>query len=293
MNFVSLPCTTRVESVSQLGKLGRFCRICCAFVAHLLRECCARIVRWGLSVESVQVRHGSTAPSGLRFAWDKQKSPVMPKWPDNCDKFRPQSEGTSTPFLALQQRKKAVTAFLSQPDGCGDRTRTYDLRVMRSLKFVRYRAVLLGLVVLCTKARNRFCPMCTKRCWTVLTRSKPFWGQFWGAKSSCYSRKVFFPSAHLSAQLWSYCEHKFLEVHARANPCNISNNFYFPVSSCMPCPFQPAFATVSLLACIIAYYSPRCREKGPFLGNFQPYQHPCPPHHCDAWSPPFCGDFFP
>jgi len=51
---------------------------------------------------------------------------------------------------------------------------------MRNLKFVRYSAVLLGLVVLCTKARNRFCPMCTKRCCTVLNRFKPFWGQFWG-----------------------------------------------------------------------------------------------------------------
>ena len=43
-----------------------------------------------------------------------------------------------------------------------------------------YSAVLLGLVVLRTKARNRFCPMCTKGCYTVLNRSKPFWGQFWG-----------------------------------------------------------------------------------------------------------------
>ena len=51
---------------------------------------------------------------------------------------------------------------------------------MRNLKIVRYSAVLLGLVVLCTKARNRFCPMCTKECCIVLTRSKPFWGQFWG-----------------------------------------------------------------------------------------------------------------
>lgn len=51
---------------------------------------------------------------------------------------------------------------------------------MRNLKFVRYSAVLLGLVVLCTKARNRFCPMCTKGCCIVLTRPKPFWGQFWG-----------------------------------------------------------------------------------------------------------------
>ena len=51
---------------------------------------------------------------------------------------------------------------------------------MRNLKFVRYSAVLLGLVVLRTKAQNGFCPMCTKKCHMVLTRSKPFWGQFWG-----------------------------------------------------------------------------------------------------------------
>ena len=51
---------------------------------------------------------------------------------------------------------------------------------MRNLKFVRHSAVLLGLVVLRTKAQNGFCPMCTKGCYTVLNRSKPFWGQFWG-----------------------------------------------------------------------------------------------------------------
>ena len=51
---------------------------------------------------------------------------------------------------------------------------------MRNLKFMRYSAVLLSLVVLCTKAQNGFCLMCTKECHTVLTRSKPFWGQFWG-----------------------------------------------------------------------------------------------------------------
>ena len=45
---------------------------------------------------------------------------------------------------------------------------------------MRYSDVLLGLVVLCTKGRNSFCPMCTKGCYTVLNRSKPFWGQFWG-----------------------------------------------------------------------------------------------------------------
>ena len=38
----------------------------------------------------------------------------------------------------------------------------------------------MGFVVLRTKAQNGFCPMCTKECCIVLTRSKPFWGQFWG-----------------------------------------------------------------------------------------------------------------
>ena len=51
---------------------------------------------------------------------------------------------------------------------------------MRNLKFVRSGVILLGLVVLRTKAQNGFCPMCTKECCIVLTRSKSFWGQFWG-----------------------------------------------------------------------------------------------------------------
>ena len=141
---------------------------------------------------------------------------------------------------------------------------------------------MLGLVVLRTKAQNGFCPMCTKECCMVLTRSKPFWGQFWGAKSGCYSREVFSSSAHLSAQLWSHCEHKFLWADTRAEPRDISNKFYFSVSSCIPCPFQLAFTAVSLSVYTITHYSPCCREKGPFGGNFQLYRHPCPPHHCDA-----------
>ena len=39
---------------------------------------------------------------------------------------------------------------------------------------------MLGLMVLRTKAQNGFCPMCTKECCMVLTRSNFFWGQFWG-----------------------------------------------------------------------------------------------------------------
>ena len=61
---------------------------------------------------------------------------------------------------------------------------------MRNSKFVRYSAVLLGLVVLCTKGQNGFCPMCTKRCCMVLTRSNPFWGQFWGQICKADSRTL-------------------------------------------------------------------------------------------------------
>ena len=51
---------------------------------------------------------------------------------------------------------------------------------MRNSKFVRYGVILLGLVVLRTKAQNGFCPMCTKECHTVMNRPNSFWGQFWG-----------------------------------------------------------------------------------------------------------------
>ena len=51
---------------------------------------------------------------------------------------------------------------------------------MRNSKFMRWDVILLGLVVLRTKAQNGFCPMCTKECCIVLTRPNPFWGQFWG-----------------------------------------------------------------------------------------------------------------
>ena len=49
---------------------------------------------------------------------------------------------------------------------------------------------MLGLVVLCTKAQNGFCPMCTKGCCIVLTRSHPFWGQFWGQICETDSRTL-------------------------------------------------------------------------------------------------------
>ena len=40
----------------------------------------------------------------------------------------------------------------------------------------RFNELLLSFVVLCAKAQNGFCPMCTKVCCMVLTCSKPFGG---------------------------------------------------------------------------------------------------------------------
>ena len=75
---------------------------------------------------------------------------------------------------------------------------------MRNLKFVRYNAVLLGLVVLRTNARNGFCPMCTKECCIVLTRPNPFWGQFWGqiGEINSYPHRLNKCAALVSLQNW-------------------------------------------------------------------------------------------
>ena len=55
---------------------------------------------------------------------------------------------------------------------------------------MRQDVVLLGLVVSRTKTQNGFCPMCTKECYIVLTRSNPFWGQFWGQICETDSRTL-------------------------------------------------------------------------------------------------------
>ena len=55
---------------------------------------------------------------------------------------------------------------------------------------MRWDVILLDLVVLRTKAQNGFCPMCTKECYTVLTRPKPFWGRFWGQICEMDSRTL-------------------------------------------------------------------------------------------------------
>ena len=122
---------------------------------------------------------------------------------------------------------------------------------MRNSKSVRYCTFLCGMVISCPAPPHGFCPICTNNSSPYPPVPNAFGGSF-GGKIRLAFKKSILSGAHLSAQLWFYCEHKFLEVHARARPCDISNKFYFPVSSCMPCPFQPAFAAVSLPACTIA-----------------------------------------
>ena len=91
---------------------------------------------------------------------------------------------------------------------------------MRNLKIVRYSAVLLGLVVLCTKAQNGFCPMCTKECCIVLTRSNPFWGQFWGqiCKTDSDSQRSNKCAALVSLRNMNTSITGFLPVKSPTNP---------------------------------------------------------------------------
>ena len=149
---------------------------------------------------------------------------------------------------------------------------------MRNLKFVRYSAVLLGLVVLRTMEQNGFCPMCTKGCYTVLTRSKPFWGQFWGQVGETGSRQ------HRSNQMRSFgliekCGYQYLWVHASEKPNEPVYKFYSPTRSC----------TQALLHAIPAH-RPCRREKRPCLGAFTTCRRGTHPAKYRPKSP-LSGDF--
>ena len=91
---------------------------------------------------------------------------------------------------------------------------------MRNLKIVRYSDVLFDLVVLRTKAQNGFCPMCTKECCTVLNRSKPFWGQFWGqiCKTDSDSQRSNKCTALVSLRNMNTSITGFLPVKSPTNP---------------------------------------------------------------------------
>ena len=150
---------------------------------------------------------------------------------------------------------------------------------MRNLKFVRYSAVLLGLVVLRTMEQNGFCPMCTKGCYTVLTRSKPFWGQFWGQVGETGSRQ------HRSNQMRSFgliekCGYQYLWVHASEKPNEPVYKFYSPTRSC----------TQALLHAIPAH-RPCRREKRPGLDSSAVHRRGTRPAKYCPKIPAFRGFF--
>ena len=91
---------------------------------------------------------------------------------------------------------------------------------MRNSKFMRWNVVLLGFVVLRTKAQNGFCPMCTKECCIVLTRSKPFWGQFWGqiCETDSDSQRSNKCAALVSLRNMNTSSTGFLPVKSPTNP---------------------------------------------------------------------------
>ena len=118
---------------------------------------------------------------------------------------------------------------------------------MRNLRFVRYSAVLLGLVVLRTKAQNGFCPMCTKECHIVLTRSKPFWGQFWGqiGETDSYPHRSNKCAALVSFEKYEYPHQR---VHASEKLNEPVYKFYSPARSYTQTNSTPSPHTASVTA---------------------------------------------
>ena len=150
---------------------------------------------------------------------------------------------------------------------------------MRNLKFVRYSAVLLGLVVLRTKARNRFCPMCTKECCIVLTRPNPFWGQFWGQISRTDSRQYRSNkcAALVSLQNWDTDITGFSQVKSPTSQY-ISFTLRQEVV-CKPTPQHPRTPPLS----------PR---ETPLFGRVRTTSVRCPPSQIPPQNPRFPGIFY-
>ena len=117
---------------------------------------------------------------------------------------------------------------------------------MRNLKFVRLSAVLLGLVVLRTKAQNGFCPMCTKECCIVLTHPKPFWGQFWGqiCETDSHTHRSYKYAALVSLRNLITS----LRVLTQEKPKESVYKFYSPARSCTQTNSTPSPHTAPVAA---------------------------------------------
>ena len=89
--------------------------------------------------------------------------------------------------------------------------------------------------------------MCTKGCYTVLTRSKPFWGQFWGQVGETCSRQ------HRSNQMRSFgsfekCGYQYHWVHASEKPSKLIYKFYSLARSCTQTNSTPSPHTAPVAA---------------------------------------------
>ena len=137
---------------------------------------------------------------------------------------------------------------------------------------------MLGLVVLRTKAQNGFCPMCTKGCCIVLTRSKPFWGQFWGqiGETDSYPHRSNKCAALVSFEKYEYPHHR---VHASEKPHEPVIKFYSLYRSCTqphstPSPHTapvaarnaPVWASPRRVGAVLI--QPNIAQKFPLSGDF-------------------------
>ena len=151
---------------------------------------------------------------------------------------------------------------------------------MRNLKFVRYGVILLGLVVLRTKAQNGFCPMCTKECHTVMNRPNSFWGQFWGqiCKTDSHTHQSYKFAALVSLRNMNTLISGFLH---RKRPHELMMKFYSLARSCTQAPLHTIPARR------------RCRrEKRPCLGAFAPHRRDSRPAKYCPKIPAFRGFLF-
>lgn len=138
---------------------------------------------------------------------------------------------------------------------------------------------MLGLVVLRTNARNRFCPMCTKGCCMVPTCSKPFWGQFWGqiCKTDSHTHQSNKCAALVSLRNTNTFITGFLH---RKRPHELMMKFYSLARSCTQAPLHT-----------IPARRPCCREKRPCLGTFTPRRCGALPAKYRPKIPAFRGFF--
>ena len=129
---------------------------------------------------------------------------------------------------------------------------------------------MLGLVVLRTKAQNGFCPMCTKGCCIVLTRSKPFWGQFWGqiGETDSYPHRSNKCAALVSFEKYEYPHHRVLPME---KPNELVYKFYSPTRSCTQTNSTPSPHTAPVWA------RPHCIGNGvPTASQSAPFRSTLP-----------------